>query len=64
MTSTGLPWRTVPLHGDQGLPGPRPRGEVDWTRHLPAADAAGASLHYLDYGDPGSDELLGSYATN
>ena len=53
MTSANQGWRTVPLEGDYGLPGRRPRGEVDWTRHVHAAEAAGARLHYLDYGDPG-----------
>ena len=50
-------WRTVPLDGDYGRPGLRPRGEVDWARHVHTADVAGCSLHYLDYGDPGPDGL-------
>lgn len=58
MTSTGPTWRTVPLHGDYGLPGRRPRGEVDWARHLHTADIAGSCLHYLDYGDPGPDRRV------
>ena len=58
MTSTRQTWRTVPLDGDYGLPGRRPRGEVDWTRHVHTADIAGTSLHYLDYGDPGPDGLV------
>ncbi len=58
MTPTNQPWRTVPLDGDYGLPGRRPRGEVDWPRHLHTADIAGSSLHYLDYGDPGPDGLV------
>jgi hypothetical protein len=49
------PWRTVPLGGDYGLPGRRPRGEVDWARHEHTATVAGASLHYLDYGHPAPD---------
>lgn len=55
MTSTGEAWRTVPLDGDYGLPGRRPRGEVDWAGHVHATDIAGSTLHYLDYGDPGPD---------
>ncbi len=58
MASTSQTWRTVPLDGDYGLPGRRPRGEVDWTRHVHTADIAGSSLHYLDYGDPGTDSLV------
>ncbi len=58
MTSTHPTWRTVPLDGDYGLPGRRPRGEVDWTRHVHTADVARSSLHYLDYGDPGPDRLV------
>ncbi len=58
MTSTSQTWRTVPLGGDYGRPGRRPRGDVDWTRHLHTADVAGSSLHYLDYGDPGPDGLV------
>lgn len=58
MASTSRGWRTVPLDGDYGLPGRRPRGEVDWTRHVHAADIAGSSLHYLDYGDPEPDRLV------
>jgi pimeloyl-ACP methyl ester carboxylesterase len=58
MTSTNQGWRTVPLVGDYGLPGRRPRGEVDWSRHVHTADIAGSSLHYLDYGDPGPDRLV------
>ncbi len=58
MTSTGPTWRTVPLHGDYGQPGRRPRGEVDWARHLHTADIAGSRLHYLDYGDPGPDQRV------
>lgn len=58
MTSPTPAWRTVPLDGDYGLPGRRPRGEVDWARHVHAAGVAGSSLHYLDYGDPGPDRLV------
>ena len=58
MTSTNQTWRTVPLDGDYGLPGRRPRGEVDWTPHVHTADIAGSSLNYLDYGDPGPDRLV------
>lgn len=55
MTSTGKAWRTVPLDGDYGLPGPRPRGEVDWAQHLHTTQVAGSNLNYLDYGDSGPD---------
>ena len=58
MTPTDQAWRTVPLDGDYGLPGRRPRGEVDWTRHVYTAEAAGSSLHYLDYGGPGPDRRV------
>ncbi len=58
MTSTSRTWRTVPLDGDYGRLGSRPRGEVDWARHLHTADVAGAGLHYLDYGDPGPDQRV------
>ena len=58
MTSTNQRWTTVPLNGDYGLPGRRPRGEVDWTRHVHTADIAGSSLHYLDYGDPDPERLV------
>lgn len=58
MTSTNPGWRTVPLDGDYGLPGRRPRGEVDWAHHVHTADIAGSSLHYLDYGDAGADGLV------
>jgi pimeloyl-ACP methyl ester carboxylesterase len=58
MTSTSPGWRTVPLDDDYGLPGRRPRGEVDWARHEHTADVAGSSLHYVDYGDAGPDGLV------
>ncbi len=58
MTSTNQGWKTVPLDGDYGLPGRRPRGEVDWTQHTQTADIAGSSMHYLDYGDSGPDGLV------
>ena len=58
MKSTSPAWRTIPLDGDYGLPGRRPRGEVDWARHVHTADVAGSSLHYLDYGDPGPNGLV------
>ena len=58
MTSTNQGWTTVPLDGDYGLPGRRPRGEVDWTRHVRTADIAGSRLHYLDYGDPDPERLV------
>ena len=58
MTSTSQTWRTVPLDGDYGLPGRRPRGDVDLTPHVHTADIAGSSLHYLDYGDPGPDRVV------
>ena len=58
MASTNQTWRTVALDGDYGLPGRRPRGEVDWTQHVHTADATGSSLHYLDYGDAGPDGLV------
>ncbi|MDP2774569.1 MAG: alpha/beta hydrolase [Nocardioides sp.] len=31
---------------------------MDWARHVHTVDIAGSSLHYLDYGDPGPDELV------
>lgn len=55
MSPTNPAWRSVPLDGDYGLPGRRPRGEVDWSRHVHTAEIAGARLHYVDYGDPGPD---------
>lgn len=58
MTSTSQTRRTIPLNGDYGLPGRRPRGEVDWAQHVHAVEIAGSSLHYLDYGDPGPDGLV------
>jgi pimeloyl-ACP methyl ester carboxylesterase len=58
MTSTNQGWRTVPLNGDYGLPGRRPRGEVDWARHAHTADVAGSCQHYVDYGDPDPDGLV------
>jgi len=58
MTSTDRGFRTVPLAGDYGLPGRRPRGEVDWLRHVHTADVAGSRLHYVDYGDAGADGLV------
>ena len=58
MTSRSPLWRSVPVDGDYGLPGRRPRGEVDWSRYVHTADIAGSSLHYLDYGDPGPDGLV------
>ncbi len=58
MTPTSQAWKTVPLDGDYGLPGLRPRGEVDWTRHLHTADIAGSSMHYVDYGDAHPDGLV------
>lgn len=48
MTSTNPPWRTVPLAGDYGRPGPRPRGEVDWHQHAQTVPIAGSTLHYVD----------------
>ena len=51
-------WRAVPLDGDYGRPGLRPRGEVDWARHVHTADVAGSSLHYLDYDEAGTDGLV------
>ena len=58
MKSTSPTWRTVPSNGDYGLLGRRPRGEVDWTRHVHSAAVGGSSLHYLDYGDAGPDSLV------
>lgn len=58
MAASSPRWRTVPLDGDYGLPGGRPRGEVDWSRHEHDAEVAGSRLHYLDYGDAGSDGLV------
>jgi len=58
MTSANRRRRTVPLNGDYGLPGLRPRGEVDWARHVHTAHIAGSSLNYLDYGDPDSEGLV------
>lgn len=58
MTSTSQTRRTVPLDGDYGLPGRRPRGEVNWAWHVRAVGIAGSSLHYLDYGDPDPDGLV------
>jgi pimeloyl-ACP methyl ester carboxylesterase len=58
MTSTSPARKTVTLEGDYGLPGRRPRGEVDWSRHQHTADIAGSTLHYVDYGDPGPDGLV------
>jgi pimeloyl-ACP methyl ester carboxylesterase len=58
MTPTNQGWRTIPLDGDYGLPGRRPRGEVDWTRHVHTVEIAGSGLHYLDYGNIGADRLV------
>lgn len=55
MTSTNQPWKTVPLDGDYGLPGRRPRGVVDWAAHVHTAELAGSRLSYLDYGDHSPD---------
>lgn len=58
MRSTHPGWRTVPLDGDYGLPGRRPRGEVDWSRYVRIAHVAGSSVNYLDYGHPGADRMV------
>ncbi len=58
MTSPSQTRRAIPLAGDYGVPGRRPRGEVDWARHVHTVDVAGSSLHYLDHGDPGPDGLV------
>ena len=58
MTSTAQGWKTVPLDDDYGLPGRRPRGQVDWAQHVHTADVAGSRMHYLDYGDAGPDGLV------
>ncbi len=58
MASTPPGWRIVPLAGDYGLPGRRPRGDVDWTQHVHTASITGSSVTYLDYGDAGPDGLV------
>ncbi len=58
MTWTQPGWRIVPLAGDYGLPGRRPRGDVDWTQHVHTSEVAGSTLTYLDYGDPCPDGLV------
>jgi pimeloyl-ACP methyl ester carboxylesterase len=58
VTSTRPGRRTVPLDGDYGLPGRRPRGDVDWPRHERTVDIAGCSVSYLDYGHAGAEQLV------
>lgn len=53
MIPIGQPRRSVPLRGDYGVPGKRPSGQIDWTRHEHIAEIAGSRMNYLDYGDHG-----------
>lgn len=51
MASTNRARKVIPLAGDYGRPGTRPRGDVDWSRHVHDVDIAGSRVHYIDYGD-------------